>query len=230
MRVAPIGAFFPRSPDALNAFTKVCTCVTHTDPKALIGAKAITLTAAWIVREAMCEKPPIEAFCKLLRDIAPEDGEWSGLVSKMDDGLTKNASVGVFAASLSLKREITGYIYHTVPIVLYAWHRHFGDYRATIGSVIDCGGDTDTTGAISGALSGLTVGESGIPSDWVDGIKDWPRTTALLRSAADRLSNLVVTGESPGPVRYFWPGVVVRNLIFLGIVLFHGFRRLLPPY
>jgi len=230
MRVAPIGAFFPRSPDTLNAFTQVCTMVTHTDPKAMIGAKAISLTAAWIVREALCEKPPIEAFCKLLRDIAPEDGDWSSLVSKIGDSLTRDVSVDEFTASLGLEREITGYMYHTVPVVLYAWHRHFGDYRASVGSVLDCGGDTDTTGAIVGALAGLTVGESGIPSDWVDGIKDWPRTTVLLRCAADRLSELAETGCSPGPVRYFWPGLIARNVVFLAIVLFHGFRRLLPPY
>jgi ADP-ribosylglycohydrolase len=30
--------------------------------------------------------------------------------------------------------------------------------------------------------------------------------------------------------RLFWPGVLPRNLLFLTIVLGHGFRRLLPPY
>jgi ADP-ribosylglycohydrolase len=230
MRVAPIGAFFPRSPDDLNAFTQACTLITHTDPKALIGAMAISQTAAWIVREDLREKPSAEVFCRILADIAPENGDWRSIVSKMGDSLAKNASVDEFAASLGLEREITGYIYHTVPIVLYAWHRHFGDYRATVGSVLDCGGDTDTTGAIVGALAGLTVGESGIPPDWVDGVKDWPRTTASLRRVADRLSELAETGNTPGPVRYFWPGLIVRNVWFLAIVLFHGFRRLLPPY
>lgn len=32
------------------------------------------------------------------------------------------------------------------------------------------------------------------------------------------------------PVPLFWPGLLLRNLIFLVIVLAHGFRRLLPPY
>jgi len=32
------------------------------------------------------------------------------------------------------------------------------------------------------------------------------------------------------PVRYFWPGIAVRNLFFLAVVLAHGFRRLAPPY
>ena len=41
---------------------------------------------------------------------------------------------------------------------------------------------------------------------------------------------LVACGEETAPVRYFWPGVVARNLFFLAVVLTHGFRRLAPPY
>ena len=33
-----------------------------------------------------------------------------------------------------------------------------------------------------------------------------------------------------GSVKYFWPAIPLRNVVFLGIVLAHGFRRLLPPY
>jgi len=31
-------------------------------------------------------------------------------------------------------------------------------------------------------------------------------------------------------VRYFWPAVLPRNLLFLIVVLLHGLRRLAPPY
>lgn len=37
-------------------------------------------------------------------------------------------------------------------------------------------------------------------------------------------------GEPSAPVRYCWPAVPARNLVFLAIVLLHGLRRLLPPY
>ena len=64
----------------------------------------------------------------------------------------------------------------------------------------------------------------------IDGVTDWPRTKSTLRRVADRLSALKETGVSPGPARYFWPGQPLRNAFFLSVVLFHGFRRLLPPY
>ena len=54
-----------------------------------------------------------------------------------------------FAASLGLTNGVTGYIYHTVPVAVYAWLRHYGDFRVTLEAVLDCGGDTDTVGAIA---------------------------------------------------------------------------------
>lgn len=120
-------------------------------------------------------------------------------------------------------------MYHTVPVAAYAWFHHFGDYAASLTSVLECGGDTDTVGAVAGALAGAAVGESGLPREWVDGIVDWPRDCNLLRELGDRLAR-VAQGGASRPVRYFWPVVPLRNALFLLIVLAHGLRRLAPPY
>jgi hypothetical protein len=89
-------------------------------------------------------------------------------------------------------------------------------------------GDTDTVGAILGALMGAVVGTPGIPRDWLDAIRDWPRSISFMQRVSVRLSAQAM--NSPGPIRYFWPGLIVRNLLFLVVVLLHGFRRLAPPY
>ena len=68
-----------------------------------------------------------------------------------------------FAIALGLARGVTGYVYHTVPVAVYAWLRHYGDFRATVEAALDCGGDTDTVGAIAGALAGGTVVGRGSP-------------------------------------------------------------------
>jgi hypothetical protein len=96
--------------------------------------------------------------------------------------------------------------------------------------VLDCGGDSDTTGAIVGALAGATVGASGIPKDWLDGIVDWPRSIQLLEQVGERLAEQKTKDGRLGTVSYCWLGVVPRNVVFLMVVLFHGFRRLAPPY
>ncbi len=93
---------------------------------------------------------------------------------------------------------------------------------------LDLGGDTDTVGAIIGAMAGASVGRSGIPQHWVSGIVDWPRTPELLEKVGARLARQHHEGQALGAIRYFWPAVIVRNLLFLVIVLLHGFRRLVP--
>ena len=152
------------------------------------------------------------------------------MVSQMKYGWENDLPVLEFADRLGLQKGVDGYIYHTVPVAIYAWYRHFGDYRKTLEAVIDCGGDTDTVAAIAGALAGATVGESGIPKDWIDGIYDFPVNITLLRKTATLLAELVSNGSSTERVQCFWLASIPRNLFFLLIVLGHGMRRLLPPY
>ncbi len=230
MRAAPLGAFFFSKPEDLDAYVRVSTCITHTDPKALTGALAVARTAAWIVRDNLPEKPDIGAFCRMLRDISSDDSDWRSVMETMEEALQSGKEVHEFASAIGCGKAVSGYIYHTVPAALFAWHRHFGDFEKTLASLLDCGGDTDTTGAIAGALAGLSAGENGIPKDWVEGIVEWPRSVRILRMAADRMAELAECGKSAGPVKYFLPGILPRNLLFLAVVLAHGFRRLLPPY
>ena len=232
MRVAPIGALLFDDPDLLREYVKVSTVMTHTDPRALTGAMAIALSVAWAIRERLSDKPSVDSFIKLL-SLAGDDDEWKMLLKKMDKALSDDLQVLEFAEVLGAKDGISGYIYITVPIALYAWHRHFGNFQEALVAVLDCGGDTDTAGAIIGALAGAVSGEAAIPLSWIDGIADWPRGVEYLRRLSDNLSDM--NGESgaslqSSSVRYFWPGLIFRNIFFLIVVLLHGFRRMLPPY
>ncbi len=230
MRVAPIGAFFSSSPEDLDRFVKVSTTITHTDPKALTGSLAVARLTAWIINENMEQRPDRDDFIQFLRGIDENDPEWKDLINEILSGIENNLSVEQFAAELGLEKGITGYMYHTVPVVLFAWYTHFGDYEKSLASILDCGGDTDTTGAIVGALSGAVTGDSGIPDDWICGLKEWPRSIMVVRRAGEMLARKKEHGERCSPVRYFWPGILLRNIIFLFIVLAHGFRRIMPPY
>ena len=230
MRVAIIGAFFAADPQRRAAYVAASTRITHTDPKALIGATAIAELAAWVVRDRLTQSPSLEAFIARLRACDPDDRDWLSLTDAIDRAARENRTVAELADRLGLGEGVTGYIYHTVPIAAYAWFRHGGDYRQALTAALDCGGDTDTVGAIVGALAGAMVGEQEIPEPWRTGIADWPRSLPLLRILAERLATVAASGQPTEPVHYCWPAIPARNLAFLLIVLAHGFRRLLPPY
>lgn len=97
--------------------------------------------------------------------------------------------------------------------------------------MISAGGDTDTTGAILGAIIGARVGKEGIPGEWLRGIIEWPKSTGWMERLGSAVAEASTEGgESPHCPGYFVPGVAARNILFLLVVMFHGFRRLAPPY
>ena len=229
MRVAPIGAFFAHDSTQRQAFVRASSRLTHTDERANTGALAIADTIAWIFREQPQQAPEAKGFCQHLRDLASQDEEWQHLLNTFEQALQKPLSVKDFAAQLGLSSGVTGYVYHTVPVALYAWYRHFGDFESSVQVVLNCGGDTDTVGAITGALAGSSVGVQQIPQDWKQAYVDWPRSRTQLchlGQAAAQASQ----GQAQAPLNYFWPALLPRNLLFMLIVLAHGLRRLLPPY
>ena len=49
-----------------------------------------------------------------------------------------------------------------------------------------------------------------------------------LRRLADRLRRQAQTLQPVGALPVFWPAILPRNVMFLLIVLAHGFARILP--
>ena len=230
IRSAPIGAFFADSPDRIDGIVEASTRLTHSDPRALTGAKAVAYLTAWIMRDRLVARPELDDVLTFLDRAGNGDDEWTAVIQSIAAAHHQGLSVGQFAQSLGLIDGVTGYMYHTVPVAIYAWYQHYGCFEDTVSAVLDCGGDTDTVGAIARALAGAVVGEQGIPGDWLNGIHDWPRGIGVFRAVADRLAERSQQHQAGSPVSYFWPGVVPRNLFFLVVVLLHGFRRLAPPY
>lgn len=220
MRSAILGAVFARKPEKRREFVRASTRLTHLDPRAETAALAVAEAAAWIVRG----EESIADFIGHLPVLGADD-KWKRLCRRITDALVQQEAAADFAASLGLANGVTGYAYHTVPVALYAWLRHRGDFATAVTDTIRCGGDTDSVAAIAGALAGGDVGVGGIPDDWRSGLGDWPRSFKLLERLAEELN-----ARGGKPVRWCWPGVLPRNLFFLAVVLTHGFRRLLPPY
>jgi ADP-ribosyl-[dinitrogen reductase] hydrolase len=226
MRSAIIGAYFFNDKIKINEFVHYATELTHRDPRALVGAIAVSYAAAFGMASAINKKPDIESFLNILRSISLSDKEWTKLVEAIGNGLKQGLSVSDFACSINLHKGVSGYIYHTVPVAIYAWLRYYGDFKTSLTETLNCGGDTDTVGAITGALAGVTTGENGIPTEWVKNIWEWPRSVSVLRKVADALAG---QNNSPTkPIRYFWPGLIFRNILFITIVLVHLFLRLIP--
>jgi ADP-ribosyl-[dinitrogen reductase] hydrolase len=227
MRSAIIGAYFAGDDIGFKStmtYVRASTRLTHTDPKAETAALAVALTAAWSATAAgsAASGKVIRPYW-LLANIV-DDPEWTSLVEKILRAHERQITVPEFASELGLQKGVTGYAYHTVPVALYAWLRHHGDFRSGIEAVLKCGGDTDTVGAITGALLAIN---SAIPDEWLDGLRDYPISRSYLERLALHLE-AVPNGPQANPPFFNWLVLPLRNLAFLHIVLAHLCRRLLP--
>jgi ADP-ribosylglycohydrolase len=225
MRSAVLGAYFAHDEQRRREFVAASTRLTHTDRRAEIAALAVAEAAAWIING----QGATSGFFQRLQACGTED-EWSRICKRLDEAIRANETVKGFASSLGLEGGVTGYAFHTVPVAIYAWLQHSNNFRKALIEALECGGDTDTVGAIVGALVGSDVGEDKIPAEWIRGLWEWPRTTRKMRFLALRLAQAKEDKQPQSPVNYFWVGLLPRNLLFLFVVLGHGLRRLLPPY
>lgn len=213
---------------ALGRFVWASTRITHTDPKAYHGALAVAV-AAWCAKRGVTTP---DAYFEHSRSAVGEhvSAEFSSLMADVARSIKAGDSTEAFAERLGSHRGVSGYVYETVPVALHCWLSHPRDYRRAVTTVIRCGGDTDTTAAIVGALVGAGVGPAGIPTEWLDRVWEWPRSVAWMRRLAEAASGAVTTGLPIHSPRVIPVVGLARNALFLAIVLCHVARRLLPPY
>lgn len=237
MRSALLGVCYGGNAKQLSDFVRVATQITHTDPKAELGALAVAL-AAHMAATHSGEDISFHKYCRTFEQILEETHPnlerecitFFRLIENVCKSVAKGESTEQFAGALGLQNGISGYINHTLPVVLHAWACHQQDFRAAVRDVIRCGGDTDTTAAIVGAIVGAGVGKRGIPKEWLDNLWEWPRSTDWLEQLGQRLELGLTSGKQQKALHLPVAAILARNIVFLLLVLMHGLRRAFPPY
>lgn len=155
MRTCILGIWDWQNAAAVRSNTE-CVCrLTHADPRCvgscviathiiaceLLGA---TVSEEELVRIGAEYAPEIEEFVRL--GFQPDLGKLN-----LDDRTTKGYTLRTLAAGL--------------------WAYNFGtDFRTALQAIIAAGGDTDTNGAVAGALMGARMGYAALPETWVTGL------------------------------------------------------------
>ena len=227
MRSAIIGACFAGDAARRREFVLASSRLTHRGWQAETAALAVAECVALIIR---CKsQPQVSEVSATIRKLS-EEQEWQTTLALIEASLAAQSSVAEFVSAMGMKRGVTGYSLHVVPVAIFSLLRHPNDFRTALTAALDCGGDTDTVGAILGAMIGASVGAKGIPAEWRGKIFEWPRSIGLIEQVAYTLAEQAASHMPLGSVRYFWPALIARNVLFLFVILVHGFRRLTPPY
>lgn len=216
MRAALLGLCV--SEDSLWDYVLASARLTHTDPRAAAGAWAVARAAQLLAGGAA----PAGVAGRLARE-CPEP-ELRALLLRVAEGVRRGEDGTALAAALGLEAEVTGFVLHTVPVAVFL-ATTAPDFAAALEAAVRLGGDTDTVGAIVGALAGVRFGPDAIPGDWLDGLWDWPVDRARLEATAEALA-----AGAPTPGLPFLPQLLRNLLVFTPVVLTHALRRLLPPW
>jgi ADP-ribosylglycohydrolase len=107
--------------------------------------------------------------------------EAAGAPEEVADAVRRSATSELESLELD-ERNSMGYTVRTMTAGLWA-HLNAKSFETTLLEVINAGGDTDTNGAVVGAILGARFGVSEIPGRWLEHLPD----RGALERLADRL-------------------------------------------
>lgn len=178
VRVAPIALFFQL--DETDAFYKEiqqCTLLTHTHPYGLAGA-LLHATAIILALNNVSENEWITRIFKL-----PIESAFKIKLGRVVQCLDRKAS-----AHESVKEIGNGpQAIEAVPAALYSFLRHPDSFLDALLFSISMGGDTDTIGAMTGALAGARMGETPIPDELIEQMENGKEGLDFIRQLATQV-------------------------------------------
>ena len=196
MRIAPVGVLFFDQPDKLNRVAQDSSRITHTHPLGIMGG----VIQARGVAQAFSHDPTSgsldpESFLAEVEGFFPA-GEGEELecfrLSQVRKLLRKNLSPGEIYRELGSDATAP----NSVPAALYSFLSRSEDFAEAVSFAIRIGGDTDTVGAMTGAMSGAYLGCSGIPRQWLEGLEGGERGRDLISRLGERLFELWNRGQT----------------------------------
>jgi poly(ADP-ribose) glycohydrolase ARH3 len=161
MRAAPIGVFYNNNISELNRVARESSEITHAHP---LGKEGSALQAYAIALASMLE--PASEFSRT--DFI------ANLVNFCRDGIfrAKLDIINKFSGELDkdgVARELGNGIevFNSVPASIYSFLTHPKSFEEAVMYAIGLGGNTDTIGAMTGAISGAYLGFQAIPHEWI---------------------------------------------------------------
>ncbi|MBI2837449.1 MAG: ADP-ribosylglycohydrolase family protein [Acidobacteria bacterium] len=158
MRVAPIGVRFRRDPARILRNALADARLTHWEPLCGWSAAAVAVLVGDLIEERVT---PLDEFL-------PAQGCPEGVMR----GLLEEPPMDIETGGFDV--DYIGYTLHAWKVALWASHVH-GDFRECLQRVIRAGGDTDTNGAVAGAILGARFGLAGIPPAWREPLHEQER-------------------------------------------------------
>ncbi len=157
MRVAPIGLLFPDQ--NLREMAYRSSSLTHTHP---LGKEGAAVQAFSVALASNSERLDSEDFLCEVRTFAEEEAYENKIRSAIELLDEENSRAVVDKLGNTVEA------FNSVPTAIYCFARNVNDFRKALLYAVGLGGDTDTIGAMTGAIAGAYHGAEAIPREWKD--------------------------------------------------------------
>jgi poly(ADP-ribose) glycohydrolase ARH3 len=176
MRIAPIGVFCHDNPEELEDITHESSRITHAHNLGIEGA-ALQAHAIALATNLEPNSPfSRRDFLARLATYSRED-IYKQRLSKIE-ALFAEQNKGGIVAELGNGIEA----FNSVPAAIFSFLLHYDSFSEAVLYAISLGGDTDTIGAMAGAISGAYLGVESIPDAWKEKLEDMPYIEELAKT------------------------------------------------
>lgn len=192
MRVAPVGCFYHDDPAELRRVADLSASITHAHPLGRQGAVLLASAVALAIRLEPDAAFESRAFLDKLVTSLPADGdearrsgadEFRSRLARIEDLLARSPTVREVVEALGNDVTAPG----SVPAALYAFLAHPHSFREAVVYAVNLGGDTDTIGAMTGAVAGALHGVESIPGEWLAALENGEKGRDYGRHLAETL-------------------------------------------
>ena len=166
---------FPGEPDHVLQFAYMDACADHSGEG--IYAEMFTASleaAAFVVNDirklidiGLSKIPPDSRVARSVKLACELYDKKTDFANARNAIVKDSEDLGWFQAPANIAFTVLGLLYGE------------GDFGKSICYAVNCGDDTDCTGATAGAVLGIMKGRSGIPSEWIEPIGDGIQTIAI---------------------------------------------------
>jgi poly(ADP-ribose) glycohydrolase ARH3 len=188
MRIAPIGFFFYDDVVKLREAATQSSMITHRHSKGIAGAVVQATAVGIATRKGLRrETVDIKGFIDLLIGNAGEvDQEMVDQLETIKGIEGGDLEVTIDAIRSHFYCDVSAI--GAVPPAIASFLLTKG-FKESVVVAVNCGGDTDTLGAMSGAIAGAYYGYSTIPRQWLVPLENEGKGRDYILSLADRLTH-----------------------------------------
>ena len=179
MRCAPVAIASLNDPRSLVRQSAISAVVTHFAP---ICQWSCILVNAVIALHCQGIRPDLAAiYDATMRDGMPNllaQSESDGIPSDVFAAIAEGKNLPDSMEWLCVDQRMIGHTLLATQVGLWAVRTPLGFEDALV-EVVSCGGDTDTNGAVAGAVLGARYGKSAIPTRWLECVPESDRIEDL---------------------------------------------------